>query len=222
MWEKALNFYDIILFDFDGLLVDTESLHFSAYKEMCLRRGVVLDWDFTRFCQEAHGSAHGIWKAFQKEYPQLLENAPRDLLYREKKEMYQELLKTTSLKYMPGIEALLQALATSNVLSAVVTNSPRFQVECIRKKLTLLHEIPLWITREEYALAKPEPDGYLLAIEKLGKKKRIVGFEDTLKGIRALQAAGVEAILVAPICLEKVKDFMHIKRIDQFLLHCNY
>lgn len=217
MWEKVFSFYDIILFDFDGLLVDTEPLHFSAYKEMCLRNGVVLDWDFTRFCQEAHGSANGIWKAFQKEYPKLLENSSQDLLYREKKEIYQELLQTTSLKCMPGVETLLQALPTSNILSAVVTNSPRSQVEAIRKKLTLLHVIPLWITREEYALAKPEPDGYLLALAKLGEKKRVIGFEDTLKGIRALQAAGIEAILVAPTCLEETKDFVHLERIDQFL-----
>lgn len=216
MWEEVLNFYDVILFDFDGLLVDTEPLHFFAYKEMCLRNRVVLNWDFTRFCQEAHGSANGIWKAFQKEYPELLENSSQDLLYREKKEIYQKLLKTASLKFMPGVETLLQALATSNILSAVVTNSPRSQVEFIRKKLTLLHVIPLWVAREDYALAKPEPDGYLFAMERLGKKKRVIGFEDTLKGIHALQAAGIEAVLVAPKCSEEVKDFVHLKRIDHF------
>lgn len=220
MLEKVLSFYDVILFDFDGLLVDTEPLHFSAYKEMCSRNDVVLDWDFARFCQEAHGSAHGIWKALQKEYPKLLVKSSQGVLYDEKKEIYQELLKTASLKLMPGVDTFLNALTTSNVLSAVVTNSPRSQVESICRKLPLLYEIPLWITREDYALAKPQPDGYLLAMEKLGKKGRAIGFEDTLKGILALQAAEIEAVLVAPVCLKEVRDFVHLERIDQFF-NCN-
>ena len=147
MFKKFLTSYDIILFDFDGLLVDTEPLHFFAYKEMCSKNQVHLNWDFTRFCKEAHSSALGIWKAFQKESPSLLKKKSKDVLYQEKKEIYQELLKTTVLKLMPGVDALLQALATSNTLSAVVTNSARSQVEPVRKTLSILNVIPLWITQ---------------------------------------------------------------------------
>lgn len=214
MFEKFLAAYDIILFDFDGLLVDTEPLHFLAYKEMCFRNGVYLNWDFTRFCKEAHSSALGIWKAFQQEFPLLLKNKSRELLYHEKKEIYQELLKTTTPKLMPGVDILLQALAISPILSAVVTNSTRSQIEPLREELSILNVIPLWLTREDYKLAKPAPDGYLQAIKKLGKKKRVIGFEDTLKGIHSLQAAGVEAILVAPTCPEKPTNFIHLNRID--------
>lgn len=220
MFEKVLNSYDIILFDFDGLLVDTEPLHFAAYKEMCLRNQVILNWDFTRFCKEAHGSANGIWKIFQREFPQLFINSSQELRYREKKEIYQELLKTAFLRLMPGVKAFLGALAKSTVLSAVVTNSPGSHVGVIRKRLAILDSIPLWITREDYTLAKPAPDGYLLAIEKLGKKKRIVGFEDTVKGIHALQAAKVEAVLVAPKSPKELQGFIHLDRIDHFL--CKY
>lgn len=214
MFEKFLADYDIILFDFDGLLVDTEPLHFLAYKEMCFRNGVHLDWDFTRFCKEAHSSALGIWKAFQKEFPLLLKNKSSDLLYHEKKEIYQDLLKTTTPKLMPGVHALLQALTVNPILSAVVTNSTFFQIEVIRKKLSILNIIPLWLTREDYRLAKPAPDGYLQAIEKLGKKERVIGFEDTLKGIHALQAAGVRPVLVTPTCPEETTGFIHLDRID--------
>lgn len=217
MFKKFLSSYDIILFDFDGLLVDTEPLHFLAYKKMCSKNGIALNWDFVRFCKEAHLSAFGIWKAFQKEFPALLKKKSSDILYQEKKEIYQELLKTTTLKLMPGVDALLQALATSNTLSAVVTNSARPQVEPIREALPILNVIPLWITREDYPLAKPAPDGYLQAIEQLGKKERIIGFEDTLKGIHALQAAKVEAVLVTPACPEEIKGFAYLDRIDRIV-----
>lgn len=217
MFKKFLASYDIILFDFDGLLVDTEPLHFIAYKEMCFKNQVDLSWDFTRFCKEAHSSALGIWQAFQKEFPSLLKEKSREVLYQEKKEIYQELLKTADLKLMPGVHALLQALTTSNTLSAVVTNSARSQVEPIRKILSILNVIPLWITREDYSLAKPAPDGYLRAIEQLGRKERIIGFEDTLKGIYALQAAGVEPVLVTDKCPKEIKGFIHLDRIDRIL-----
>ncbi|KAG6559565.1 Phosphorylated carbohydrates phosphatase [Candidatus Rhabdochlamydia oedothoracis] len=219
MFKKLFDSYDIILFDFDGLLVDTEPLHFLAYREMCSKNEICLNWDFVRFCQEAHSSAFGIWKAFQKEFPTLLKKKSKEVLYQEKKEIYQELLKTTILKLMPGVHALLQALAMSNTLSAVVTNSALSQVEPIRKTLPILNVIPLWITREDYPLAKPAPDGYLQAIEQLGRKERIIGFEDTLKGIHALQAAKVEAVLVNPICPEGVKGFIHLDRIDHICLN---
>lgn len=222
MFEKFLAAYDILLFDCDGLLVDTEPLHFLAYQEMCFRNGANLHWDFTRFCKEAHASAFGIWKAFQKEFPDLLKNTSKDVLYQEKKEIYQELLKTSVIKLMPGVHALLQELATSNRLSAVVTNSTRSQIELIRKAVSILSVIPLWITREDYKLAKPAPDGYLQAIEKLGKKERIIGFEDTLKGIHALQAAGVEAVLVTPRCPEKPEGFIHLDRIDHISLRMHF
>ena len=217
MFKKFLSSYDIILFDFDGLLVDTEPLHFLAYKEMCSKNEIYLNWDFIRFCKEAHSSAFGIWKAFHREFPSLLKKKSKEMLYQEKKEIYQNLLKTTILKLMPGVHALLQALATSNTLSAVVTNSTLSQVESIRKTLSILNVIPLWITREDYQLAKPAPDGYLQAIEQLGKKERIIGFEDTIKGIHALQAAKVEAVLVTPTCPEEIKGFVYLDRIDRIV-----
>lgn len=215
MFKKFLSSYDIILFDFDGLLVDTEPLHFLAYREMCSKNQVHLNWDFGRFCKIAHSSAFGIWNAFYKEFPYLLKKKSKEVLYQEKKEIYQKLLKTTIIKLMPGVYALLQALAKTNTLSAVVTNSALSQVEPIRKTLPILNVIPLWITREDYLLAKPAPDGYLQAIQQLGKKERIIGFEDTLKGIHALQAAKVEAVLVTSTCPEEIKGFVHIDRIDR-------
>src|SRR3990172_6839619 len=43
--------FQLFLFDFDGLLVNTEDLHFAAYQKMCCDRGFELKWDFERFCQ---------------------------------------------------------------------------------------------------------------------------------------------------------------------------
>jgi beta-phosphoglucomutase len=200
--------YQLFLFDFDGLLVDTEQLHFAAYRELCRRHGCEMNWDFQKFCREAHGKAMGMWDAIAREFPRIFEDeSRREIFYEEKKKIYAEFLKNTRLELMEGAFNLLVSLAERGIKRAVVTNSPREHIEIIKESLPLLKSIPLWITREDYSHPKPSPQGYLTAIGKLMESgDRIIGFEDTLKGLKALLAAGVESILVCPAQSEHVKE----------------
>ncbi|MBS0605255.1 MAG: HAD family phosphatase [Verrucomicrobia bacterium] len=192
--------YQLFLFDFDGLLVDTEQLHYRAYLEMARHRGCPLNWDFERFCLEAHGKAMGFFDGMQREYPDVFKEGPtKEELYEEKKRLYVEMLQSTRLELMEGALPLINALDERKVKSAVVTNSPKAQIDVIKRALPDLQKIPLWITREDYSAPKPSPEGYLKAIAALAKPgDRIVGFEDTLKGLKALLAAGVDAFLICP------------------------
>jgi beta-phosphoglucomutase len=200
--------YQLFLFDFDGLLVDTEPLHYASYAELCRRYGCEMKWDFRRFCKEAHSKAMGIWDALSREFPEIFEREPRrEVLYEEKKMLYVELLKKSRLELMEGAAPLLTALAAAGTKHAVVTNSPRDHIEIIKESLPLLKSIPLWVTREDYVHPKPSPEGYLKAIEILAEPgDKIIGFEDTLKGLKALLASGVESILVCPAQSEQVKE----------------
>jgi beta-phosphoglucomutase len=200
--------YQLFLFDFDGLLVDTEQLHFTSYAELCRRHGYEMHWDFQRFCREAHGKAMGIWEAIGHEFPGIFEKEPcKDVLYEEKKTIYVELLRKTNLEFMEGAAALLATLAEKGLKRAVVTNSPRAHIEIIKESLPLLKSVPMWITREDYVNPKPSPEGYLKAIECLAKSgDRIIGFEDTLKGLKAMLAAGVESVLICPAQNEHVQE----------------
>ena len=200
--------YQLFLFDFDGLLVDTESLHFAAYAELCRRYGYVLTWDFKQFCLEAHTEAMGVWKGLFREFPELFEKQPnKEILYEEKKVIYLELLAKSKLELMAGAAELLATLAKLGAKRAVVTNSPRLHIELIQAALPQLKTIPLWVTREDYAQPKPSPEGYLKAIEVLGKPgDRIIGFEDSAKGLKALLGAGVEGVLVCPSQMDHVKE----------------
>src|SRR5262245_56736118 len=95
--------YQLFLFDFDGLLVNTERLHYAAYAELCRRHGCALKWDFERFCREAHRKAMGIWDGLKREFPSMFESGVAvDALYEEKKSIYVDLLKTSPLELMEG------------------------------------------------------------------------------------------------------------------------
>ena len=108
---------------------------------------------------------------------------------------------------MPGVEKLLQYLQKKGVKRAVVTNSFKEQIDLIKKQIPILESIPLWVTREDYKSAKPEPDGYLKALELLeGQGDVAIGFEDTLRGYCALSGAKVEGVVVSEVLSEEFRD----------------
>lgn len=192
--------YQLFLFDFDGLLVNTEKLHFLAYQMMCRKHGFDLEWDFPRYCRAAHYDDRGLRDQIYEEFPKLQEAYPNwDFLYQEKKNFYQNLLQEGEVQMMPGVTELLYQLAKSQIRRCVVTHSPKQQVDVIVKKNPVLNTIPRWITRGDYLKAKPDPECYLKAIQILGKEgDHVIGFEDTPRGLRALQGTLAKAVLICP------------------------
>lgn len=197
--ENRLQAYDFIVFDFDGLLVNTEHLHFQAYQKMCMNRGCVLPWDFARYCQIAHTSSEGLKKEIYAEFPSLYQKEPDwAVLYAEKKRAYEQLLLQGEIELMPGVDKCLSLLQEYSIRSCVVTNSFRNQIDQIYKQIPLLQKIPHQITREDYVNPKPAPDAYIAALNKHARPgDRIIGFEDTIRGLKALQAAGIEGVVIS-------------------------
>lgn len=193
--------YQLYLFDFDGLLVNTEELHYKAYREMCLRRGHVFDIDFPSYCEVAHYTSKGLSALVYATCPQLKEEEPNwDTLYKEKTAVYLELLSKGEVQLMPGVERMLNFIEEYKKKACVVTHSAKPLIEAIRKKIPALNVIPFWITREDYKEAKPEPDSYRVAIERnASSEDRIIGFEDTPRGINALMGTHAKAVIVTSI-----------------------
>lgn len=189
--------FQLFLFDFDGLLVNTERLHYQAYVNMLSARGYKIDWTFDRFCELAHLNSEALKTQIYQEFPSLDPNW--QLLYSEKKACYLELLAAGKIELMPGIERLLQALEKANIRRCVVTNSFLEQIVLIRSQLPILQSIPHWITREDYEKPKPNPECYLRAIQLYGRAgDRIIGFEDSVRGLQALKGTSALPVLICP------------------------
>lgn len=189
--------FQLFLFDFDGLLVDTEGLHYQAYVNMMARRGYRLEWSFARYNEMAHLNATAIKEGLYAEFPDLEPNW--DLLYAEKKQAYFDLLATGQIRLMPGVERLLRALEKEKIRRCVVTHSVLEQTLLIRKWLPVLNTIPKWVTREDYDQPKPHPECYLRAIQLYGQPgDQIIGFEDSIRGLQALQGTSALPVLVCP------------------------
>lgn len=206
-WTKE---YQLFLLDFDGLLVNTEKIHYKAYCAMCRNHGFELDWTFPQYCDIAHYSSHGLEKVIYDQFPTLKEKAPKwDVLYKEKTDAYIHLVRSGNVELMPGAEAFLKALRDADVKRCLVTHSKRELVECIQEQLPILTSLPNLLTREDYKEPKPSSECYLEAIRLFANPKdRVVGFEDTPRGMKALMPTEAQAVIVTTMDYPEIPNFV--------------
>lgn len=197
---KWIHNYQLFLFDFDGLLVNTEELHYRAYIEMCAARGFALPWDFVRYSAAAHHSAEGLRDQIYAEFPALQAQAPDwSVLHKEKNRAFCALVEKGPVPLMPGVERLLKALQAADIPRCVVTHSTQTLIDTIRRCHPLFDTIPYWITRGDYSQPKPHPEAYQTAIERYGKPgDAIIGFEDSPRGLSSLQQTSAKPVLICP------------------------
>lgn len=202
--------FQLFLFDLDGLLVNSEELHFLAYKKMLQARGYELPWDFPRYCRTAHYHSDKIAGELYEMFPSLHSQEPSwDILYLEKKKAMIELLENGAVQLMPGVFELLTSLQKANIKRCVVTHSPSELVELIRKQHPILNSIPHWITRKDYITPKPSPECYLKAIDLLASKEdNIIGFEDTPRGLRALMGTRALPVIICEVPYPEIDEFV--------------
>lgn len=189
---------------------------------MCANRGVHLDWDFPRYCQAAHYDPEALKNHLYAQFPQLYAQEPNwSVLYAEKKKALCDLVSKGIIHLMPGAADLLKALNIANIARCVVTHSPSDLVELIREQNPILYTVPNWITREHYSHPKPNPECYQKAIGMLAKPQdRVIGFEDTPRGLRALMGTRARPVLVCQVPYPEIPSFinegaLHISSLEE-------
>jgi HAD superfamily hydrolase (TIGR01509 family) len=192
--------FDAILFDNDGVLVDTEQLYFRANREALATVGAVLDEATYVDCLLRDGI--GVWHLAEARgvSPDGIEalRAARD-------RHYFELVDTAELA-MPGVAELLPRLAARFRL-AIVTSSEPGPFARTHARTGLLRHFELTLTRHDYVESKPHPEPYLTAVARMGvAASRCLVIEDSERGLRAAKAAGL-CCWVVPSGLTAGGDF---------------
>ena len=181
-----------VLFDFDGTLVDSESVWLEAQQVLLKRRGFSLSETQARALIGVDRPA--IIKSLIEWFG--LPNYP--LAFAE--ELEREVnLRLCDAKPMPGAADLLEHLAEQRIPCAIVSNSPRSMVEPLIFSHRWQSYFAQVITVEQASNPKPHPDLYLLALEKLvlGAAEAVV-VEDSPAGAMAARAAGLRVLAVQP------------------------
>ncbi|MEM8629093.1 MAG: HAD family phosphatase [Chlamydiota bacterium] len=189
--------FRLFLFDFDGLLVDTEKGHFAAYNSTLAHYGYAPLGTFSQFIAYAHASSQALQDALHGRYPKLFGTLCWDAFYQKKQEMYREWLEKSAIDLMPGVASLLHSLAAEEKMSAIVTHSCREHIETARGRSAPLQTISRIITREDYDLPKPAPACYNYALRQFPEEaEQAIGFEDSFRGICSLEQTQATSVFI--------------------------
>jgi HAD superfamily hydrolase (TIGR01509 family) len=178
-----------LLWDFDGVLVDTERWYFEATRLALGEVGVRLSQE--RYL-EFMTAGRSCWElARQAELP---ETEIQELRNR-RDETYREFLRTKPIE-IPGVPETLAALA-GRYRMAIVTTARRADFDLIHAGRDLLRHFEFSLTIEDYPRQKPAPDPYLAAIVRFGADpKQFLAIEDSARGLHSARAAGIGCIVI--------------------------
>lgn len=190
-----------IIFDFDGTILDTESTQFSTVREEFNRHGH--EYELADF-------QHTIGRADQRHWSEVLQDktGPLDNIEEIKARRmaaHHELIETSPLR--DGVLPLIERAAERAKNLAVASSSPSSWVEGHLAARSLLERFSVVATRDHVAQAKPWPDVFLHAAERLGTDPRAcMVIEDSANGVAAAKAAGMFCVAV-PNPITSSSDF---------------
>ena len=189
-----------LIFDFDGLLVDTETLHHRVWTSIYQRHGVELRLD--RWLLDL--GTHGMFDPAADIEELSGQKVDHAALREEQRTEHHRLVEQEPLR--PGVETLLEAGKQAGLPMAVASSSNREWVERwlahhgIRSYFTCVR------TRDDVQQVKPAPDLFLAAAGCLGTAPAdCVVFEDSPNGMKAAAAAGIPCVAVPTNLLDEVE-----------------
>jgi beta-phosphoglucomutase-like phosphatase (HAD superfamily) len=183
-----------LIFDMDGLLVDSEQLGYLTMLALLEQHGCVREWE-----PEVVGRLFG--RRLSEIMPVLVEicgiTAPVDELVAGFEELRMVAMRGNLLAF-PGAAELIDYGQSVGLRLALATSGRRGYVDAVLTEIGLTGRFAIEVTGEDVARGKPAPDVYLLAAERLGvAPARCVVLEDAPSGIASAVAAGMRAVAVA-------------------------
>lgn len=188
---RDINGIKALIFDMDGVIVDSEPLHLLAYQELFDKHRVV-------YTEEENREFLG--RKDIELAPVLIERKGLDYTPLELVEAKEEILarllseKATA---RPGLMQTLQLARTSGVAMAVASSATLPTIELVTETLKIRHYFHNLSSGDEVPRGKPSPDVFLLAAQRLAvEPKHCLVIEDTLNGLRAALAGGMFCVAI--------------------------
>ncbi len=201
--------YRALLFDLDGTLAETDSLHLPTWVDVLRPHGIEVDEAFYK--ENISGRSTG--EIVRELLPDLSKDEGREI-GNAKEASFRE--RAGELEPLPGLLDFLEEAGESGLKTALVTNAPEENVEAILLALGLGEFFDEVVLSDEVGPVKPDPAPYRAALDRLGiSSEAAVAFEDSTSGISSAVGAGIPTVGIAstqdPETLRRAGAFMVAK-----------
>jgi beta-phosphoglucomutase len=183
-----------IVFDFDGVLADSEPLHLRVYQQLLEPHGIHLDQ--ATYCERYLGfDDEGVFQQIAVDYELLLGDEEIELLIEEKARRFETLVSSANVLY-PGAAPCVRRLGAAWPLG-IASGALRAEIELMLRGASLRDAFRFIVSAGDTEHTKPAPDPYLRAAELHGVPAgACVAIEDSHWGLQSARAAGMRTIAV--------------------------
>ena len=189
-----------VIFDFDGVIADSEMMHFKAFNEAL--EPYHLKISRQQYFKEYLGlTDRDLISTLAKEGILNADQEQIDSLAAEKERIFEELARTAPI--IDGVSEFLNLLEQNSIDIAICSGALLAEIELMLDKSSLRRYFQVIVSAEHVAKGKPAPDGFLLSLEKLNtgknspvKANECAAIEDSRWGLEAARAAGMHTVAV--------------------------
>ncbi len=175
---------DALLFDFDGVLADTEQFHHASWNAVLEPYGIHFTWP--EYLKQCVGIADRI-------VAERLKLSDPQFAVARKQQLFRDMLEETPPFQQQTLELLAEL--SQSYRMAVVSSSYRTEIHPPLERAGLLAYFEIFVFGDDVQNLKPAPDPYLLAVDRLGARNALV-IEDSDAGVASGKAAGLEVLRV--------------------------
>lgn len=180
-----------VIFDMDGVIVDSEGLHQAALQKMLEVHGKKVAANYFQCFIGIHDKV--ILQQIKDELN--IAESVEELLRQKEKYFFEQVKE--KLKLFKGFRTFLTVVKEKNLRLAITSSSTRVYLNFVLEKFDLKHNFPIIISGEDIKHPKPDPEPYTKTIEQLKlKPEECMVIEDSIAGLRSAKAAGAHTIAV--------------------------
>ena len=190
-----------VIFDFDGVITDSEILHLRAFNQSLAQYGIEITKNdyYTMYLGFNDTDCYKL--LIEKGLLKMDEQQINTLMI-QKKQIFEQLAKAEG-KMIEGVRDFLKMLEQNNIPMAICSGSLLTEVEMVLEDARLRHLFEVIVSGEQVKKGKPDPEGFLLSLQRLNENRenpitanQCVVIEDSHWGLEAAKAAGMHTIAV--------------------------
>jgi len=192
---------EAVIFDFDGVIVDTEPLHYAAFQRLLEPLGLGFSWEAYVETYMGFDDRDAFIEAYQVHGARLSATELQELIDK-KAQLFQEIIRDGISAYA-GVVDLIRIIHSSQTPLAICSGALRSDIAPILETLDIADCFDVIVTAEDVAKSKPDPECYRVAHARLNECRllnlppgQVLAIEDTPAGIAAAKGAGLRVIAV--------------------------